>query len=89
MLHSGCGPLKQKLPSPTTETTGWSGRASLTPNAAAMPQPRMFGLVREILLVVAAERHQRVHGLAGVDVADVAGVAVERGLELEPDALEG
>src|ERR1700682_6278854 len=30
----------------------------------------------EVLLVVAAERHQRVHGFSGIDVGDVAGVAV-------------
>ena len=41
----------------------------------------------EILLVVAAERHQRVHGLSGIDVGDVAGVAVEIGFELEPEPL--
>ena len=50
MLHSGCGPEKQKLPSPTTDTTGTSGRASLTPNAAAMPQPNTFGPVPKYCL---------------------------------------
>jgi hypothetical protein len=38
------------VPSPTTATTGWSGRASLTPNAAAMPQPRMFAVVAKYFL---------------------------------------
>ena len=41
----------------------------------------------KILLVVAAERHQRVHGFSGIDVGDVAGVAVEIGFELEPEPL--
>src|SRR5207247_3856926 len=42
----------------------------------------------DVLLVAAAEGQQRVDGLAGIPVADVAGVLVERALELEPDALE-
>src|SRR5258707_1359545 len=42
----------------------------------------------DVLLVAAAERQQRVDGLAGIHVADVAGVLVERAFELEPDALE-
>src|SRR4029453_2351605 len=42
----------------------------------------------DVLLVGAAEGQQRVDGLAGVDVADVAGVLVEPAFELEPDPLE-
>src|SRR5262249_57310171 len=40
------------------------------------------------MLVGAAEGEQRVDGLAGVDIADVAGVFFQRAFELEPDALE-
>src|SRR5437016_5768652 len=42
----------------------------------------------DILLVAAAIGHHRIDALAGIDIADVAGVLVERGFELEPDALE-
>src|ERR1700685_1113214 len=38
MLHSGCGPEKQKLPSPTTDTTGTSGRVSLLPHGGGAPE---------------------------------------------------
>src|SRR5262249_23121553 len=42
----------------------------------------------DVVLVGAAEGQERVDGLAGIDVADVAGVLVEPAFELEPDALE-
>src|SRR5437660_4200497 len=42
----------------------------------------------DVLLVAAAEGQQWVDGLAGIHVADVAGVLVERAFELDPDALE-
>src|SRR5262249_61029847 len=42
----------------------------------------------DVVLVSAAEGQERVDGLAGIDVADVAGVLLEGAFELEPDALE-
>src|SRR5262249_53966517 len=42
----------------------------------------------DVVLVGAAEGQERVDGLAGIDVADVAGVLLEAAFELESDALE-
>ena len=53
-----------------------------------MPQPSTLGPVPIYCLSAPPKDSSGVHGLAGVDVADVAGVPVERGLELEADALE-
>src|SRR5262249_21758187 len=42
----------------------------------------------DVVLGGTAEGQERVDGLAGVDVADVAGVLLEGAFELEPDPLE-
>src|SRR5262249_62317118 len=41
-----------------------------------------------VVLVGAAEGQKRIDGLAGIHIADVAGVLVEPAFKLEPDALE-